>query len=125
MSKQTETRDYWSECGQVFFLDGWGWGFTEKGQRICLGKEEDILRFFKTGELNGDLHPRQKEELKWILEYRKEQGYGESATGAAGMERKGDNGATRRKPKATRSLTSRKRIPLRLSRTKNKSLSRK
>ena len=118
-------KDYWSECEQVFFLDGWGWGSTEKGQRICLGREEDILRFFKTGELNGDLHPRQKEELKWILEYRKEEGFGESNTRTAGLERKGNNGAIGRKPKATRSLTSRQRIPLRPPRTKNKSLSSK
>jgi hypothetical protein len=122
MSKQSETRDYWSECGQVFFLDGWGWGLTEKLQRICLGREEDILKFFQTGELNGNLHPQQKEALSWILEYRKEQGYGGSSTGTAGVEREGNNGAFRRKSKATRSLTSRERIPLRLSRTKNKSL---
>jgi hypothetical protein len=118
-------RDYWSDCGQVFFLDGWGWGLTEKCQRICLGKEEDILKFFETGELNGDFHPKQKRELSWILEYRKEQGYGQSTSRTAGMEREGNNGVIRRKSKAIRSLTSRERIPLRLSRTKNKSLSRK
>lgn len=122
MSKQSETRDYWSECGQVYFLDGWGWGLTKKLRSIPLGKEEDILGFFETGELNGNLHPRQREALKWIFDYRKEQGYG-TATRTASMEREGNNGAFRRKSKAIRSLTSRKRIPLCLSRTKNKSLS--
>ena len=70
-------KEYWSDCNQVYFLDGWGWGFTEKGQRICLGKEEDILRFFEVRQLNGHLHPEQKDALNWILQYRKEQGYGE------------------------------------------------
>ena len=125
MSKQSETRDYWSDCGQVYFLDGYGWGLTEKCQRIGLGKEEDILKFFATSEMTDNLHPQQKEALNWILEYRKEEGLGESTTGTAGMERTGNNGAFRRKPKATRLLASRKRLPLRLSRTKNKSLSRK
>jgi hypothetical protein len=123
MSKQNETRDYWSDCGQVYFLNGWGWGLTEKGQRISLGREEDIMRFFETAKLNGNLHPKQKEALNWILAYRKEEGFGESTSGTTGMERKGDYGTIRRKSKATRSLTSRERIPLRLPRAKNKSLS--
>ena len=116
--------DYWSECGQVYFLDGWGWGLTDEYQRICLGKEGDILKLFETGQLDGDLHPRQKEALNWILEYRKEEGFGEPTSGAS-VEREGNNGATRRKSKAARPLTPRERLPLRLSRTKNKSLSRK
>ena len=76
MNKQSETRDYWSECGQVYFLDGWAWGLTEKCQTIPLGREEEVLKFFETGELNGNLHPQQKEVFNWILEYRKEQGFG-------------------------------------------------
>jgi hypothetical protein len=78
-SMSDKQRDYWSDCSHVFFLDGYGWGLTEKCQRIYLGEEENILRFFETGELNGNLHPRQKEVLNWILEYRKEQGFGEQS----------------------------------------------
>jgi len=116
-------RDYWSDCSQLYFLDGYGWGLTEKCQRICLGEEEAILRFFETGELNGNLHLKQKEVLNWILEYRKEGSYGTPTAGTASMERTGNNGAFRCKPKATRLLTPRKRLPLRSPRSKGKSLS--
>ena len=122
MANQAETKDYWSECGQVYFLDGWGWGLTEKGHTIGLSKEKDILKIFETGQLNGDLHPKQKEALNLILDYRKEEGYG---SGTGSMERDGDNGTAGRKPKAIRPLKKRKRLPLRPSRTKNKSLSRR
>ncbi|MFC1984723.1 hypothetical protein ACFLU0_01770 [Chloroflexota bacterium] len=44
---------------------------------------------------------------------------------ATGMGRAGSNGSSRHKPKAIRLLASRKRLPLRPSRTKGKSLSRK
>ena len=114
MSKQSETRDYWSECGQVFFLDGYGWGFTEKGPRICLGREEDILRFFKTGQLNGDLYPKQKEELSWVLEYRKEQGYGEqSGNRADRLDRRRPDKVTRHNKENIRQPKERKRATIR------------
>jgi hypothetical protein len=116
-------REYWSECNQVYFLDGYGWGLTDKCQRICLGKEKDVLNFLETGILNGNFHPKQKEILNWILEYRKDAGYGESDTGTANMERGGNNGASRDKSKPTRLSKTRKRLPLRSFRSKNKNLS--
>lgn len=120
MAKQTERRDYWSECEQVYFLDGWGLGLTENGYRISLGKEEDVLMALETEQLNDDLQPKQREVMNWVLDYRKENGYG---SGKGSMEREGDNGATGRKPKSTRQSKKSKRLPLRLPRTKNKSLS--
>ena len=118
-----EPRDHWSECGQIFFHYGKGYGLTDILQTICLGNEEDIKRFFESGELNNELNPTQRQVLNGILDYRKEQGIGTTDTRAANMERAGNNGASRHKPKATRLLTPRKRLPLRPSRTKAKSLS--
>ena len=118
-------KDYWSDCGQAYFLDGWGWGLTEKCQCICLGKEEDILKFFETEELNGNIYPKQKEVLGWILELRKEEGYGEQSTARTNkgcLVGAGNNGASRRKPKATRQPTPRKRLTMRSSKQKGTSL---
>ena len=125
MSETKEKPDYWSECDQIFFHYGKGYGLTPELKTICLGNEEDIKRFFDTGELNNELNPTQRQVLNQIQEYRKEQGIGTTDTRAADMERAGDNGATRRKPKAARLLTARKRLPLRPPRTKNKNLSSK
>lgn len=119
-----KVKDYWSECGQVFFCGGKGFGLTDTLQTICLGSEDDIKKFFETGELNHELNPTRRQVLNGILDYRKEQDIGTN-TGTANMERAGNNGASRHKPKAARLLTPRKRLPLRPSRTKGKSLSRK
>jgi hypothetical protein len=81
------------------------------------------LKFLETGELNDNSQPKQKEVLDWILEYRKDAGYGESDTGTANMERAANNGGSRIKPKPTRPLALRKRAPLRSLRSKNKGLS--
>ena len=37
-----DAKNYWSECGQVFFCDGKGYGLTDTLQTICLGNEDDI-----------------------------------------------------------------------------------
>ncbi len=120
-----EPKDYWSECGQILFHYGKGYGLTKDLRSICLGNETDIKKFFGTSELNNELNPTQRKVLNGILEYRKEEGIGTTDTRAADMERAGNNGTSRRKPKAVRLLTSRKRLPLRPPRTKNKNLSRK
>ena len=122
---EKEHKYYCSECGQVFFCDGKGFGLTDTLQAICLGKEDDINKFFETGELNNGFNPTQRQVLMAILEYRKEQGIGTTDTRAADMERAGNNGTFRHKPKATRLPTPRKRLPLCPSRAKGKSLSRK
>ena len=120
-----KSKDYWSECEQIFFHYGKSYGLTKVLETICLGDENDIKKFFDTGELSNELNPIQRQVLNAILEYRKGQGIGTADTRVADMERAGDYGTSRRKPKATRSLKIRKRLPLRISRTKNKSLSRK
>ena len=40
--KEQKSKDQWSEGGQVFYSEGWAWGVTSKGGRICLGTEEEI-----------------------------------------------------------------------------------
>ncbi len=118
-----ETRDYWSDCGQVFFCDGKGYGLAETLETVCLGKEEDILKALETGELPDCLTSKERKALAWVIEYRKEQGIGTTDTRAADMERASNNGVARHKQKAARLLTPRKRLPLRPPRTKGKSLS--
>ena len=118
-----EPKDHWSECGQIFFHYGVGYGSTKELRRITLGSEEDIQVYFETGKLNDQLYPVQKEVLQEILYYRKEQGIGQSIIRTTDMERAGNNGASRHKSKAVRPFTARKRLPLRPPRTKNKSLS--
>lgn len=122
---EKETRDYWSECRQIFFHYGIGYGITPELKTVPLGKEEDIQKALNSGGLNSDLTSLQKQVLVSIMEYRKEEGIGTTATRGTDMERAGDNGTSRRKPKAIRLLTLRKRLSLRPPRTKNKSLSRK
>ena len=39
-----ETKDYWSECGQIFFYSGKGYGLTDRLQTVCLGSEDDIKK---------------------------------------------------------------------------------
>ncbi len=113
-SKQPkEPKGRWSDCGQIFFEGGEGYGLTATLQTICLGKEDDIKKFFEVGELNNELTPIQRQVLAGILDYRKEEGYGQPDTGRAGMERAANYGATRGKQKTTRLLASRKRFPLR------------
>ena len=63
-----EVRNYRSDCGQVFFCDGKRYGLTDTLQTICLGKEDDIKKFFETGELNNELHPTQRQLLNEILD---------------------------------------------------------
>lgn len=120
---EKEPKDYWSECGQIFFCYGKGYGLTDTLRTICLGNEDDIRKFLDTRELNNELNSSQRQVLSGILDYRKEQGIGTTDTRATDMERAGNNGASRHKPKAAKPPTIRKRLPLRPSRTKGKSLS--
>ena len=73
-----KTKAIWSEDGQVFFTDGYGWGLTKELETICLGKEEDIKSYFETGEMAKELNPLQRQVLADIAEYRKELLSGES-----------------------------------------------
>lgn len=114
-------KDYWSECGQVFFHFGVGYGLTRELKSIPLGSEEDIKKYFETGKLSNQLKPIQKEVLQEILDYRKEQGIGNIRT--TGVERAVNHGPTRSKTRGTRPLASRKSLPLYPPRTKSKSLS--
>ena len=54
MKNNSIERDYWSEGGQIFFSSGWAWGVAPNLRRICLGKEEDILRALSGSISMGD-----------------------------------------------------------------------
>ena len=123
--KDRDVKDYWSDCGQIFFHYSRGYGLTDTLRPICLGCETDIMKYLNTGEVNKNSNPKQLEVLNQIQIFRKEQGIGTTNIRTADMERAVNNGSSRRKPKATRLLTARKRLPLRPPRTKNKSLSRR
>lgn len=69
---EKETRDYWSDYGQIFFHYGKGYGLTPELKTICLGREEDIKKFFDTGELNNQLNLTQRQVLRQVFEYRQE-----------------------------------------------------
>lgn len=113
VKRQPQPKDYWSEDVQIFFHYGKGYGVTENLRTICLGNENDIKKFFETGKLSNELTPIQRQVLAEILDYRKEEGYGQPDTGGAGLERAANYGATRGKQKTTRLLASTKRFPFR------------
>ncbi len=69
-----KTRDYWSECVQIFFHYVKGYGLTEDLNLICLGNEDDVDKCFETGQLSDEFNPTQRQVLNGILDYRKEQG---------------------------------------------------
>ncbi len=71
---EKEKRDYWSDCGQVFYCDGNGYGLANTLQTVYLGSEDNIKKFFETGELNDGLNSIERQVLLDIIEYRKEQG---------------------------------------------------
>jgi hypothetical protein len=123
MSRNKELRDHWSEDGQIFYTYGKGYGLNEKLDTIYLGLEEDIEKYLATGEFGEHYNPVQRKILAGIMEYRKEIGIGPAHTsGAAGLERAVDDGATGRKSKAARLSQKRERLPLRPPRTKNQGL---
>ena len=98
-----------------------GYGITKDLKNITLGSEEDINHYFETGKFHNQINDKQKEVLKEILHYRKEQGIGQTRT--TGVERGSNRRTSRSNKGATRSLASRKRLPLRPPRAKSKSLS--
>jgi len=53
-------KDYWSECGQIFFHYGAGDGLTSELKNIPLGSEEDIKKYFETGKLSDQLQGASK-----------------------------------------------------------------
>ena len=66
----SETRDHWSECGQIFFHYGKGYGLTNNLHSICLGGEEDIMKVLETGTiLDNPFTQKQRQVLN--ASYRK------------------------------------------------------
>lgn len=109
-----EHRDYWSDCGQVFFTGGVGHGLTPELKTIPLGYEADIHEAFRTGKLPDYLKPVQHEVLVEILEYRME-----VLGSARGVEvkrpsavRSRPSGAVKRRAARIRHAAKRKRITI-------------
>jgi hypothetical protein len=74
-----DDRDSWSDCGQVNYISGSGWGLTSTLKSVCLGNQADIEKALKDGKVPGDATPIQRDAWKWILEYRRSEGYGSKA----------------------------------------------
>ena len=72
MSDDKTSKDYWSDCGLINFIDGKGWGLDETGKTWCLGNEADVLHAIETGELPDYLTTSEKQVLSQNLELRKE-----------------------------------------------------
>jgi len=70
--EKRKTKDYWSNCGLINFVDGNGYGLDETGQTWPLGKESDVLKAIETGELPDYLTPQERRVLCHVLELRKE-----------------------------------------------------
>jgi hypothetical protein len=69
---ERKTREYWLNCGLIYFLDGRGWGLDEECRTWCLGQEPDVLKAMATGELSANLTSQQRRILCHVLEQRKE-----------------------------------------------------
>jgi hypothetical protein len=67
-----KAREYWSDCGLIYLLDGKGWGLDEGCGTWCLGEEADVLKAMETGELTDYLTPQQRRVLCHVLELSKE-----------------------------------------------------
>ena len=109
---EKEHKDYRSECGQIFFCYSRGYGLTDTLQTICLGNEDDIKKFFDTGELSNDLHPTQRKVLNQILEYRKEVSSGQSFKPVRAI-RSVFARTLKRRATHTKQTAPRKRLPVR------------
>ena len=70
--EQYHKREYWSDCGQIYFTGGRGYAIAPDLQTVDVGREADILKAFDTGEIVTDLCPGPAEVLQSILDYRKE-----------------------------------------------------
>ncbi len=69
---ERKTKDYWSDCGLIAFIDGKGWGLDEDGKTWPLGREADVLKAIETGELPDYLTSQERRVLSHMLEVRKE-----------------------------------------------------
>jgi hypothetical protein len=87
-SQREGTRSYWSEPdGQIFFVDGRGYGIAKDLRTVCLGKEGEIWRYLNEGILPDTTPATVRQILRGIKEYRKELLNGANQPRTAGMER--------------------------------------
>lgn len=49
----TSMSQRWDDTGQVFYIDGWGYGLSPNLRTICIGKEEDIIKQYPVGKLTS------------------------------------------------------------------------
>jgi len=109
-----EPRDYWSDCGQVFFHYGKGYGLIPELRSICLGEEQDILNALSSGKIKEDLTPLQRQVLVSIMEYRKELNSGKSEANIRRPSsiRSKSARTLKRRAASPRQSAPRKRLPL-------------
>lgn len=117
-----KVNDYWSNCGQIYFTGGYGYGISVNLQTVVLGKESDILKALEDGSITHDLKDIEKATLEQIIDYRKERGYGNTEPGMVGVIPHGTSGS---KQKTIRRSTARERLAIRSSKSKGKGLFRR
>ena len=111
-TKEKDTRTYWSECEQVFFTGGKGYGLTEQLSSIYLGSEDAVKTALDTGELTGEFTPVQRQILSGIQEYRKELFSEQPNIKRPGAVRSRPSGAVKRRKANLRHYQVRKRVAL-------------
>lgn len=113
-----EPKAYWSKCGQIFFVDGDGFGIDDDLNTIFLGSEKAINEFFASGKVTSNLNQKALDVLEDIKEYRRQNGY--EKFDRRNLERTGNNGTARGKQKTTRLSALRKRLPLHQARWRSR-----
>ena len=112
---------YWSDDGQICFVDNRGYGIAPDGATVDIGKEADILKAFATGEIANDLCPDRRLILEQILEYRKEgenNGDTRHRAGKASLERGRFTRPLGAKAGTVRQTKTRAGLPLRVFKSK-------
>jgi len=108
------SKNYWSDDGQICFVDGKGYGLTPELKSICLGDEQDILNVLNSGKIKEDLTPLQRQILVSIIEYRKELDNGKSEANIRRPSsiRSKSARTLKRRAASPRQSAPRKRLPL-------------
>ena len=76
-------KEHWSEDGMIHYDEfDEGWALDNNCQTICLCQKNDSSNKVLFGEVSLDsiTNPKQREALGFILQYRKENGYGQQDT---------------------------------------------
>lgn len=113
-TRKGEKKDYWSNCGQVFFTGGKGYGLTPSLETICLGEQQDIEAYLAGGTMQDNLTPVQRQTLVEIGELTKEKDNHARTTEVRrpSAVRSRPAGAVKRRAAKPRRPAKRKRLPV-------------